>query len=364
MGGPNLHFPHFIEDVQNYLVSKMSKRGLIFTSALLIFILLSFMGLYFGYFLISPAGIDKKEEIFIVKKGSGLKTVANELEERRLIKNKDLFMLWVILKGGTKDIKAGEYGLNQSMSPVRIFTILATGAIKTHPLTIPEGLTAEKIADILAKKNLVNKKEFISLVTDKALAASYNIDGPSLEGYLFPDTYVISRDLGARELIDIMVHRFWNVFNNLIKGQESAAGELLPVKDIVTLASIVEKETGLDKERPVIASVFINRLKKGMRLESDPTVIYGLKDFDGNLKRKDLHSPSPYNTYINHGLPPGPIANPGRESLMAATNPAETDYLYFVSKNDGSHYFSTTLSEHNRAVVKYQKRRRSISKKR
>jgi UPF0755 protein len=337
----------------------MSKKGLIFISALLIFILLSFMALYFWYFLISPGGVDKKEEIFLVRKGSGLKTVATELERRRLIKSKDLFILWVILKGSAGEIKAGEYSLNQTMAPVRIFNILASGAIKTYPLTIPEGLTAEQIADILAKRNLVDKMEFISLVRDKTLVASYHIDGPSLEGYLFPDTYVISKDIDARALIGLMVNRFWNVFNALIEGQR----KLMPLVEIVTLASIVEKETSLAEERPVIASVFLNRLKKRMRLESDPTVIYGLKDFDGNLKRKDLRTPSPYNTYINYGLPPGPIANPGREALMAVINPAKTEYLYFVSKNDGSHYFSATLKEHNRAVARYQKRRRSISGK-
>jgi len=321
------------------------------------------MALYFGHFLISPAGVDKKEKIFIVKKGSGLRVVAIKLSRRRLIKSKDLFILWAILKGGTKDIKAGEYSLNQSMAPVRIFNILSTGAIKTYTLTIPEGLTAEQIADLLAKKNLVNIEEFIPLVMDKTLAASFHIDGTSLEGYLFPDTYIISRDIGARQLIDLMIKRFQKIFSALIEDKELIPGGLLPVKEIVTLASIVEKEAGLAKEKPIIASVFLNRLKKRMRLESDPTVIYGLKNFDGNLKKKDLRTPNSYNTYLNYGLPPGPIANPGRESLMAAVNPAETDYLYFVSKNDGSHYFSTTLSEHNKAVYQYQKRRRSISGK-
>jgi len=339
----------------------MSKKGLIFTLALLIIILFSFMALYFGYFLISPSGIDKTETIFIVKRGSGLREVAIELRRKRLIKSKDLFIICVILKGGTKDIKAGEYSLNQSMSPVRIFNILSTGAIKTYTLTIPEGLTAQQIADLLAKKNLVNISEFIPLVMDKTLTASFHIDGTNLEGYLFPDTYVISRDTGARELIDLMIKRFQKIFTALIKDQESTTGRLLPAKDIVTLASIVEKEGGLAEEKPIIASVFLNRLKKRMRLESDPTVIYGLKNFDGNLKKKDLRTPSPYNTYLNYGLPPGPIANPGRESLMAVVHPAETDYLYFVAKNDGSHYFSTTLSEHNKAVYRYQKRRRSIS---
>ena len=305
----------------------------------------------------SPAGFDQKEETFVVKKGSGLKSVAIELERKKLIKSKDLFIFWALLKGGSRDIKAGEYSLNQSMSPVTIFTILASGAVKTHPLTIPEGLAAEQIADILAQKDLVDKREFMALAMDKNLAASYHVDGQSLEGYLFPDTYLLSRDMGARQIIDLMIKRFWDIFSNLKKGHETPMSLL----EIVTLASIVEKETGLAEERPLIASVFLNRLKRRMRLESDPTVIYGLKDFDGNLTKKDLQSPSPYNTYRNRGLPPGPIANPGRESLKAVINPAQTDYLYFVSRNDGSHYFSTTLREHNRAVIRYQKRRRSVS---
>ncbi len=337
----------------------MSKRGLILISALLAFFLCAFVVLYMGYFLISPAGVDEKEEIFIVKKGSGLRPVATELEERGLIRSRHLFMVWAILKGGTRNIKAGEYSLSQSLPPVRMFHILASGAVKTYPVTIPEGLTAEQIAEILAKKNLIDKGEFISLVRDKTLVASYHIDGPSLEGYLYPDTYLISRDMGAKGLIDLMVNRFWHVYNSLIRDQKSSAGGLSELREVVTLASIVEKETGLAEERPIIASVFLNRLKKRMRLESDPTVIYGLEDFDGNLKREDLRTPSPYNTYIHHGLPPGPIANPGREALSAVIDPVKTGYLYFVSKNDGSHYFSTTLKEHNRAVARYQKRRRS-----
>lgn len=337
----------------------MSTRRLIFISVLLVFVLCIFIAFYFGYFLMSPAGFDQKEETFIVKKGSGLKSVAIELETRKLIKSKDLFIFWALLKGGSRDIKAGEYSLNQSMSPVTIFTILASGAVKTHPLTIPEGLAAEQIADILAQKGLVDKREFMALAMDKNLAASFQIDGQSLEGYLFPDTYLLSRDMGARQIIDLMIKRFWDIFSNLKKGHETP----MSLREIVTLASIVEKETGLAEERPLIASVFLNRLKRRMRLESDPTVIYGLKDFDGNLTKNDLQSPSPYNTYRNRGLPPGPIANPGRESLKAVINPAQTDYLYFVSRNDGSHYFSTTLREHNRAVIRYQKRRRSVSGK-
>ena len=332
----------------------MPRRFTIFLTGLLALILCVFAALYFGYFLVSPAGTEKREEIFVVKKGSGLRAIAAQLEERGLIKGNNLFMLWAYVRGGARDIKAGEYSLNQSMAPVNILHILTSGAVKTYYFTIPEGLSAEGIADLLQRRNLVNKRDFVYLICDKALVASYNVDGKSLEGYLFPDTYVISRDIGARDLIDLMVNRFWEVFNSLVRGQEPT----MPVKDIVILASIVEKETGQVTERPVIASVFLNRLKKRMRLESDPTVIYGLEDFSGDLKRKDLRAPSPYNTYLHRGIPPGPIANPGREALKAVINPVETDYLYFVSKNDGSHHFSSTLKEHNRAVYKYQKRRR------
>jgi len=327
---------------------------MILITGLLACILCAFAMLYFGYFLVSPAGIDKAEEIFVVKKGSGLNTIAAQLEERGLIKGNNLFMLWAYVKGGARDIKAGEYSFNRSMPPVKILHMLTSGAVKTYSFTIPEGFTYAQIADLLESKNLVNKGDFLHLGRSSELVAAYGVDGTSLEGYLFPDTYEITRDMGSRELIDLMVHRFWEVFDPLTRGQKLA----MPVKDIVTLASIVEKETGLAEERPVIASVFLNRLRKRMRLESDPTVIYGLEDFGGNLTRRDLRAPSPYNTYVHHGIPPGPIANPGREALKAVINPAETDYLYFVSKNDGSHHFSSTLKEHNRAVAKYQKRRR------
>lgn len=341
----------------------MLRKKIFFIYGLLIFALLSIMTLYFGYFLISPGSNENKETIFIVKKGSGLKTIAADLKRKGLIKNQSLFILMAILRGECKNIKAGEYSLNLLMSPVKIFNVLTSGTIKTYSLTIPEGFTAEQIANTLGKTNLINKNEFAALVNDKEIAVSYNIDGQGLEGYLFPDTYLISRNMEARDLIDIMVKHFRRVFKEVTESRKFAASQSLSEREVVTLASIVEKETANPEERPVIASVFLNRLKRGMRLESDPTVIYGLEKFNGNLTRRDILTPTQYNTYIIYGLPPGPIANPGRESLMAVINPTITDYLYFVSKNNGSHYFSETLSEHNRAVVKYQKKRRSSSKK-
>jgi len=331
------------------------KRLLIYSIS--IFALFSIMGLYFAYFLISPGSKGNEEKIFMIKKGASLKKVAADIKREGLIKNQYLFILMAVIKRECANIKAGEYSLNLLMSPIDIFNVLISGAIKTYSLTIPEGFTAEQIAHSLEAKALMDKETFIELVTDKNVAASYNINGPGLEGYLFPDTYSISKDVKEKDLIDIMVKRFRRVFKEEAEREEPTEGQSLSEREIVTLASIIEKETASPEERPLVASVFLNRLKRGMRLESDPTVIYGLKEFDGDLTRKNLLTPNPYNTYIIYGLPPGPIGNPGRGSLKAAINPAKTDYLYFVSKNNGTHYFSGTLSEHNRAVYNYQKKK-------
>jgi UPF0755 protein len=331
------------------------KRLLIYSIS--IFALFSIMGLYFAYFLISPGSKGNEEKIFMIKKGASLKKVAADLKREGLIKNQYLFIFMAVIKGECKNIKAGEYSLNPLMSPIDIFNALISGAVKTYSLTIPEGFTAEQIAHSLEAKALMNKEKFIELVTDKNVAASYNIKGPGLEGYLFPDTYSINKDMKEKDLIDSMVKRFRRVFKEEAEREEPTERQPLSEREIVTLASIIEKETASPEERPLVASVFLNRLKRGMRLESDPTVIYGLKEFDGDLTRKNLLTPNPYNTYIIYGLPPGPIGNPGRGSLKAAINPAKTDYLYFVSKNNGTHYFSGTLSEHNRAVYNYQKKK-------
>jgi UPF0755 protein len=207
---------------------------------------------------------------------------------------------------------------------------------------------------VLAAKGLADKKRFLELTEDKELLRQYGISGPSLEGYLFPDTYHFSRGTPTLAILDTMVKRFKQAVTPLM---EQSQGTGMKFDDVVTLASIVEKETGRPEERPLIASVFLNRLRLGMRLDSDPTVIYGMENFDGDLKKKDLMEKTPYNTYVIQGLTPGPIANPGLESIKAVIDPARTDYLYFVSKNDGSHQFSKTLAEHNRAVEIYQKRK-------
>jgi len=196
---------------------------------------------------------------------------------------------------------------------------------------------------------------FIRSANDIAIVKALGVEADSLEGYLFPDTYHFPKGLPLDEIMGTMVNRFQEIFST--EWQERSRQMGMSIHQVVTLASIIEKETGAAFERPLIASVFHNRLAKRMRLSSDPTVIYGIKDFDGNLTRKHLKTANPYNTYLNKGLPPGPIANPGVAALEAALYPAETDYLYFVSKKDGTHQFSTSFKEHNRAVRKYQLRK-------
>lgn len=291
----------------------------------------------------------------MVRDGATLTEVADGLEKRGIVSSKTLLLLWGRLAGYGARIKAGEYRLSSNMPPLKVLDILRKGMVITHSVTIPEGFTVRQITEELDKKGLADRAQFLALATDPDIIWKYGLSGPSLEGYLYPDTYRFSRGRPPLSIIDVMLNRFFDVISPL---RESIEASGMTLNQIITLASIIEKETAQGEERPLIASVFLNRLKKGMRLESDPTVIYGITDFNGNLTRKDLKQFSPYNTYVVQGLPPGPIASPGKESIQAVLFPAKTKYLYFVSKNDGTHYFSSTLAEHNRSVNTYQKKGR------
>jgi UPF0755 protein len=335
-------------------MTDITRTRLVFISIGLFFLVVVFLSLGFAFFLMSPADKGGADQVFMVKEGSSLKEVAADLEKTGLITNKTLFVLWTRVKGYGKDIRAGEYSLSPARAPVQLLEILRKGLVILYPVTIPEGFTRDQIADALAAKGLADKKRFLELTRDKTLLRQYGISGPTFEGYLFPDTYHFSRGMPTSAVLDTMVKRFKQVVSPLV---DKSQGTGMKFEEVVILASIVEKETGKPEERPLIASVFLNRLRLGMRLESDPTVIYGIENFDGDLKKKDLTERTPYNTYVIHGLTPGPIANPGLESIKAVMDPARTDYLYFVSRNDGSHHFSKTLAEHNRAVEMYQKRK-------
>jgi len=320
----------------------------------LLFLIIIGLSVGLAYYLLSPGPGNAKDQVFFIRPGLSFKEVARELEANNLIRHKKLFLFWARFRGIDAKVKAGEYLLNPDMPPLRILGIMKKGMVITHAVTIPEGYTIRQIAELFAANNLLDKTKFVALAFDPERVKNYGLTGASLEGYLYPDTYYFSKGLPAQAVLDTLVNRFLAEIKPY-KAQIAQSG--LTLAEVVTLASIVEKETGVAEERPLIAGVFLNRLKKRMRLESDPTTIYGIKDFNGNLTRNDLHQSTPYNTYVIYGLPPGPIANPGIAAIKAVLEPTASNYIFFVSKNNGSHYFSETLAEHNRAVNQFQKRR-------
>lgn len=308
---------------------------------------------YIAFFI--PPGHSTAAVVVEFETGASFKQITKTLKEKGLIRDLKAFTLLATLRGSMKKVQAGEYEFNAAMLPAGVLEKLEKGLVIRHQITIPEGYNIREIAELLEKNSLSQKEKFLAKASDKAFLPTVGIDAATSEGFLFPDTYQFPKGMSEEAMIKKMVSRFREVSGDGLEMQAKAAG--LSVKGVVTLASIVEKETGEASERPRIARVFLNRLKKGIPLQSDPTVIYGIKDFNGNLTRKDLLTKTPYNTYRSRGLPPGPIANPGADSIKAVLYPEEGSYLYFVSRNDGTHYFSRTLSEHNRAVYKYQLKR-------
>lgn len=308
------------------------------------------------HFIHSPAGTTDNQATFIIRAGETFNELAARLKHKGIIASTTRFRLYSRITGSDKRLKAGEYRLSATMTPAQILDMLVQGRSIVYRLTVPEGYTIEQIAREIARQGLGTSEDIQKLATDPLVAQSYAIEAQTLEGYLFPDTYYFPKDVEPRKIIAKMVEHFKAQFQPV--WQQRAKELNFSVHQIVTLASIIEKETGAPSERPIIASVFHNRLKKKMRLESDPTVIYGIPNFDGNIKRHHLQTRTPYNTYKIRGLPPGPIANPGSASIEAALYPDQTDFLYFVAKKDGTHHFSTNIKDHNRAVRKYQLRKR------
>jgi len=293
-------------------------------------------------------------KIVVIPEGAAFQRVAALLEEEQVIKSRSAFLWLGKSQDAERKIHPGEYELHAAMAPADILSKLVAGRVVLHDVTIPEGYTIGQIADAFADQRITDKVEFARLARDKSFMKTLGVSAESLEGYLYPDTYRFPRPTAAKAVLKAMVDQLSHV---VTAEWQARAKELnLTMHQVLTLASVIEKETGSGEERPHIASVFHNRLKKKIPLQSDPTVIYGLPNFDGNLHKKDLSHASPYNTYRWAGLPPGPIASPGAQSIRAALYPTATQDLYFVSKNDGTHQFSATLVEHNKAVEKYQKR--------
>ena len=292
--------------------------------------------------------------------GTGLVSIKNILAQAGVVHDDLRFVLWAKLMAGRR-LKAGEYAFAPGMSPRAVILLLASGKTVSHAITVPEGFTLYQTAEVIQAGGWGSPEEFWQLALDPGLITSLGLQAATLEGYLFPDTYFFEKGTGLRVIVTTMVKRMVQVLDeervkNGQGGPDAEKSSLNPY-EVLILASIIEKETALASERPLVAKVFLNRLRLGMKLQTDPTVIYGLAKFGAPLTRNDLETPTPYNTYANRGLPVGPICNPGRTAIAAALNPASDDYTYFVSQNDGSHYFSKTLTEHNQAVARYRKKR-------
>ncbi len=305
---------------------------------------------------IGPLDPEGAPVAFEVRPGATLRSVAEALEREGIVRHAWAVIgmaRWRDLDGA---VQAGEYELSPAWSVEEVLGSLVEGRVVTYEVSIPEGLTAVEIAARIEAAGLVDAAALVELANDPASAAAFGVEGPTLEGYLFPETYRMPRGLETEEVARVLVDHFLAVWREI---EAEATLQELSMREVTTLASIVEKETGAAEERPLIASVFRNRLARGMRLESDPTTIYGLADFDGNLTRKHLEDESnPYNTYRIPGLTPTPIANPGADALRAVVRPADSEYLFFVSRNDGTHVFARTYAEHDRNVDRFQRRGR------
>lgn len=315
-----------------------------------------------------PAGEPGEGRGFEVAAGEPLGAVARRLEAEGLLHRAPLFgprvlVLYARATGRDREVKSGEYDLHPGMSAADVLAKLVAGAVKTHPVTLPEGLRLDEVAARLESAGITAAAPLLALARDGAFARSLGIEADSLEGYLYPETYRFRRGAEPEAVLRRLVGEFRSRWSDADRA--ALAASPLDLHQVVTLASIVEKETSVPEERGLIAGVFHNRLERRMRLQSDPTVIYGIVAargaFDGNIRRRDLEEDTPYNTYTRGGLPAGPIASTTIESIRAVLSPADVPYLYFVSRNDGSHQFSRTLREHTRAVDEFQRGRRRDS---
>lgn len=300
-------------------------------------------------------GYEGTEQFVQIPPGAGGAAIRQRLLDARLVR--DPFTLRAALRwtGASRELKAGEYRFDRPMSPVEVVETLARGDVYGRRITFPEGLTIQEMAAIYEAREFGAARDFVAAARDASSIRDLDAEAPDLEGYLFPETYELPRGTPAARLIAMMVERFRATYTEQL--QQRARDQQLTTRQVVALASLVEKETGKGEERPLVAAVYRNRMRIGMGMQADPTVVYALQKagrYDGNIRREDLAIDSPYNTYRHAGLPPGPIASPGKGSLEAALSPADVDYLYFVSRNDGSHVFAATLAEHNRNVQEFQ----------
>lgn len=300
-------------------------------------------------------GFSESEKFVDIPPGTGTAGIRRRLVDAGVVSDQWAFRAALLWTGRSRVLQAGEYRFDRPMSVIEVIDKIARGDVYTHSITFPEGLTIREMAAIYQSQGFGKADDFITAARDAALVNDLDPAAKDLEGYLFPETYTLPRGAAASKLISLMVARFRTTYTEI---EQKKSGDLdLSLRQLVTLASLVEKETGKAEERPLVAAVYRNRLDRKMAMQADPTVVYALVQagtYDGNIRKQDLSFDSPYNTYKYSGLPPGPIASPGRASLEAALAPATVDYLYFVSRNDGSHAFAETLAQHNANVNEYQ----------
>lgn len=330
----------------------MKKSLIIFLTSVSVLCLFLFVEVYL--FLNTVPSSEKTEQVIEIPQGTPFRTIAKQLKLKGIITNEIKFYIMARLKGNLIRIKAGEYMLYTNMKPAEVLETLVSGRTLLYRVTIPEGYNLYQVADVVSSLMLTTKEEFVHKAMDPMFLEQLQIRGSSVEGYLYPETYFFSKPVTADIIIKTIVQKFWENFSDDTRFRAEKLGMSVP--QVVIFASVIEKETGVGEERRLISAVFHNRLKIGMKLQSDPTVIYGIKNFSGNLTKKNLLTPTPYNTYAYLGLPVGPIANAGKAAIEAAVNPAPVDYLYFVSKNDGTHFFSSNYRDHINAVNRYQRK--------
>ncbi|MEI6092864.1 MAG: endolytic transglycosylase MltG [bacterium] len=330
-------------------------RNITIAAFVLVFLIGFYFVVSFALFLYSPASMSKDEAIVDIPSGTTFRAVTHLLYDSKLLKNEKKFLILARLRHAGSKIKSGELRFYKNMTPLQVLDNLLNGVPVTYAFTVPEGFNIYQIGQVLEEKGIIkHASSFISECKNKKTIKELGIKADSVEGYLFPETYVVEKVRDVKSLIKIMNKKYKEVFTQQLIEKSHEIG--LTEHEVITLASIVEKETGAVEERKKVASVFFNRLKKGMRLQSDPTTIYGMwETYKGNLSKDDLQKYTPYNTYKVFGIPVGPIASPGKDSIMAVLYPEKTDYFFFVSKNDGTHVFTADYGNHQKAVNKFQK---------
>jgi UPF0755 protein len=313
--------------------------------------------LIFNHYLNSPAGKDSKPVAVIVTKGEGTRNIAKDLKGKKLLTNDFMFLVYLKVRGISKNIQAGQYLISQTYSPIEIADVITKGKVASKRITIPEGWTNSQVGDYLEKQGVVPKADFIE-ATKKKFSYGFLSDLPdqantTLEGFLFPDTYQISLNASADDVVKLMVDNFDKKLRSDLRTEIANSG--YNTYQIITLASIVEREVSKPEDRRLVAGIFLKRLANGQPLQSDVTVLYALNSSKKSITHEDTKVDSPYNTYKNIGLPFGPISNPGIESIEAVLNPQASDFYYFLAGTDGTTHYAKNLEEHNENIAKYMK---------